>query len=357
MLALVAKRMGYRVHVYSPDTATPAGEVADEEVAAPYTDLDRVAAFARAVDVVTLEFENVPATALEAAATYAPVRPGWRALYTAQNRLREKQFWAKRGLPHAPFRVIRAAADLDLALRELGTPAVLKTAGFGYDGKGQRTVQTRREAEAAFAALGADTYVLEAFVPFEREVSVIAARHERGFMHYGVLENRHHRHILDVTSAPAEVSAEVAETAVALTREVFEALELVGVACVEFFLTAAGELLINELAPRPHNSGHLTIEACAVSQFEAQLRAVCGLPLMPSAPVRPAAMANLLGDLWAGGEPDWAAALAFPDVHLHLYGKREARPGRKMGHLTALAATPAAARERVLAARAALTGA
>lgn len=357
MLALVAKRMGYRVHIYSPEAGTPAGEVADLEVTGAYTDLDRVAAFAKGVDVVTLEFENVPVTALEAAATYAPVRPGWQALHTAQNRLREKSFFAKHGLPHAPFRTIRAAGELDLALRELGAPAVLKTAGFGYDGKGQRLVRTRTEAEAAFAELGGDACILEAFVPFEREVSVVAARSEGAFIHYGALENRHHNHILDLSLAPAAVPPEVAEAAVRLTREVLEALDLVGVACLEFFLTGAGELLINELAPRPHNSGHLTLEACPISQFEAQLRAVCGLPLGPAAtPVRPAAMVNLLGDLWGAGEPNWMAALAHPGVHLHLYGKREARPGRKMGHLTVVAQTVADAEARALAARAALTG-
>ena len=338
MLALVAKRLGYRVAVFSPDENSPAGSVADAEVVADYHDLAAVAEFAKKVDVVTLEFENVPVTALEAAAIYAPVRPGWQALYTAQNRLREKTFLAKEGFPTAAFRPIRRGEELGPALRELGVPAVLKTAGFGYDGKGQRVVQTLEGAEAAFAELQEEC-ILEAFVAFSSEVSVVGVRGADGtFIHYAVAENRHAHHILDVSVAPAEVGQEVAAEAVRLTHEVMNALGVVGVLCVEFFVTRAGRVLVNELAPRPHNSGHLTIEACSVSQFEAQLRAVCGLPLVPQ-PQRPAAMVNLLGDLWEGGEPDWTAALAEPNVTLHLYGKAEPRPGRKMGHLTAVANT------------------
>lgn len=356
MLALVAKRLGYRAEIFSPDAGTPAGSVADAEHVAPYTDLAAVAAFARRVQVVTLEFENVPVTALEAAAIYTPVCPGWQALYTAQNRLREKTFLAKYGLPTAAFRPIRSPADLEPAARELGFPAVLKTAGFGYDGKGQRLVRTPAEAEVAFADLDSEC-ILEAFVDFAVELSVIGVRGADGtFVHFEVAENRHRQHILDVSLAPADVPAAVAERAVSLSREVMDALGVVGVLCVEFFLTREGTLLINELAPRPHNSGHLTIEACNVSQFEAQLRAVCGLPLTP--PVqRPAAMVNLLGDLWAEGTPNWLAALREPGVTLHLYGKVEARPGRKMGHLSALAETPQAAAALALNARRALGGA
>ena len=355
MLAFVAKRMGYRVAVFSPEPNSPAGSVADAEHVADYTDLGAVTAFARQVDVVTLEFENVPVTALEAAAIYAPVRPGWRALYTAQHRLREKTFLAKQGLPTAPFRPIRRAEELELALRELGGKAVLKTAGFGYDGKGQRVVKTLREAKAAFAELGGEC-ILEAFIEFERELSVVGARGVSGtFVHLAPTENRHVRHILDVSLAPAEIPVAVSERAAALTREIMEVLDVVGVLCTEFFLTPDERLLINELAPRPHNSGHLSLEACDVSQFELQLRAVCGLPLVT--PVqRPAATANLLGDLWEQGEPDWATLLTENEMTLHLYGKTEARPGRKMGHLTALADTPAAAAERVQAVRRKLTG-
>src|SRR5205807_1553056 len=216
------------------------------------------------------------------------------------------------------------------------------------------------DVERAEAALGGREWILEAFVDFEREVSVVAARAEAGeFKHYGVIENAHRRHILDLSVAPAHVAEATAREAVEIARAVLEALDVVGVMCVEFFLTREGHLLINELAPRPHNSGHLTFDACVTSQFEQQLRAICGLPLGTTDLLRPAAMANLLGDLWQGGEPDWAAACRFPDVKLHLYGKATARPGRKMGHLTALAGAgdgPDAARQKVLAARAALTG-
>lgn len=338
MLALVAKRLGYRVAVFSPERNSPAGSVADTEFVAAYDDLAAVAAFAKEVDVVTLEFENVPVTTLEAAAIYAPVRPGWQALYTAQNRLREKTFLTREGLPTVAFRPVRSAEELGPALRELGFPAVLKTAGFGYDGKGQRVVRTLPEAEAAFLDLAGEC-VLETFVDFACELSVVGARGLDGtFVPFAVAENRHVHHILDVSVAPAEVAAVVADEAVRLTQDIMNALGVVGVLCTEFFLTKEGRVLVNELAPRPHNSGHLTIEACGVSQFEAQLRAVCGLPLVPQSQ-RPAAMVNLLGDLWRGGEPDWAAALTEPGVTLHLYGKAEPRAGRKMGHLTAVAET------------------
>ena len=352
MLALTAKRMGYRVHVFSPGADTPAGGVADVERDAAYSDLDAVRAFAREADVVTLEFENIPVAALEAASGHAPVRPGIGALYTAQNRLREKAFLSQSGFPVAPFRAVRDADDLGATLRELGAPAVLKTAGFGYDGKGQATVRNVEEAQDAFSALGGGEAVLEAFVPFGRELSVVAARGLDGdFAYYGVIENRHEKHILDVSIAPPDVPKKVADEAVEIARGVLGALDVVGVMCVEFFLQGE-KLVVNELAPRPHNSGHLTIEAFSTSQFENQLRAVCGLPLGSAKLLRPAAMANLLGELWDEGVPDWAGALALPELYLHLYGKGEARRGRKMGHLTALADDPETAARRVREARA-----
>jgi 5-(carboxyamino)imidazole ribonucleotide synthase len=234
---------------------------------------------------------------------------------------------------------------------------VLKTASFGYDGKGQIPVSEAGELPAAWRALGGAPCVLERFVEFACEISVVAARGADGaFVHYGAVENRHHRHILDVTIAPARVEAGVAARAVALARATLEALDVVGVLCVECFVAQDGQVLINEIAPRPHNSGHFTIDACVTSQFEQQVRATCGLPLGLARQHAPAAMANLLGDLWAGGEPDWAAACAVPGVKLHLYGKAQARPGRKMGHLTSLAATPDEALAAVLAARDALGG-
>jgi len=356
MFAIAARRMGYRVHTFSPDSDTPTGQVADEEIRASYDDLDEVRNFARGASVVTFEFENVSAACVEAAAEYVPVRPGGRVLHTTQHRLREKTFLSQAGFPVAPFRHITSIEDLKAGLDEIGCPAVLKTAGFGYDGKGQSKITSRDEAEKAFGALGGREAVLEAFIDFEREVSVVAARGVDGsFAHYGVVHNEHRHHILDVTIAPADVPPAVESEAVEITRSVLESLDVVGVMCAEFFLTRDGRLLVNELAPRPHNSGHFTFDACVTSQFEQQLRAVCGLPLGSTELLRPAAMANLLGDLWQHGEPDWAAACAFPEVKLHLYGKLAARPGRKMGHLTALAESGEKAARLVREARAVLS--
>jgi len=337
MFAFAARRMGYRVHTFSPDEDTPTGQIADLEVTAPYDDLDAVSAFARRVDIVTFEFENVPAPTAEAAANCAPVRPSGAILHTTQQRIREKAFLKSAGLPMTPYREVYSPQDLEQAVAELGLPAVLKTAAFGYDGKGQFLIRSRDELATAWNAIGRQEAVLEAFIDFEREISVVAARGEGGqFVHYGAIENQHSRHILDLSIAPARVLADVANEAVEIARCVLERLGVVGVLCVEFFVTRDGKLLINELAPRPHNSGHLTVDACVTSQFEQQLRAVCGLPLGSTAMHRPAAMANILGDQWSNGEPDWRAACSFPDVKLHLYGKLEPRPGRKMGHLTAL---------------------
>jgi 5-(carboxyamino)imidazole ribonucleotide synthase len=300
----------------------------------------------------------VPAATVAAAAELAPVRPAGRVLHTTQQRIREKAFLASAGLPLAGFRVVRQLADLEKALGELGSPAILKTADFGYDGKGQFRINQPGQAKGAWQALGGRESVLEAFVPFAKEVSIVAARGLDGaFAHYGLIENTHRRHILDTSVSPARVSPEVEKQAEDLARVILEKLDLVGVLCVEFFLTHDGELLVNELAPRPHNSGHLTFDACLTSQFEQQLRAVCGLPLGSTQRLCPAAMANLLGDLWAAGEPDWLAATRFSNVKLHLYGKLDARPGRKMGHLTALAGTVDEALEAVEACRDSLASA
>lgn len=338
MFAIEARKLGYRVHTFSPDNDTPTGQVSDFEVKADYDDLDAVRAFARSVNVVTFEFENVPARTVDAAAEFVDVHPRGEILHTTQNRLREKTFLASHGFPVAPFRHIKLVDDLYRGVADLGTPSVLKTAGFGYDGKGQQKLNALGEVETAFERLGGTEAVLEAFIEFEKEISVVCARGQDGrFAHYGVIENRHRNHILDVSFAPAIVSGTVFNDAVAIAAEVAETLGYVGTLCVEFFVTREGKLLINELAPRPHNSGHLTFDACVTSQFEQQLRAVCGLPLGSTEFYRPAAMANLLGDIWANGEPNWTAALGSPTVKLHLYGKSEARPGRKMGHLTALA--------------------
>jgi 5-(carboxyamino)imidazole ribonucleotide synthase len=352
MFAIAARRMGYRVHTLSPDSDTPAGQVADREIEASYDDLDAVREFARGVSVVTFEFENVPAATAQAAAECALVRPAGSVLHTTQHRLREKTFLAGHGFPVTPFRAVRSIDDVRAAVTELGCPAVLKTASFGYDGKGQNTIHSMAEAEEVVRAGTGIERICEAFVEFEREVSIVVARGADGsFAQWDLIDNTHRNHILDLSVCPANVSLAVQREAVQIARGIVDSLEVVGVLCVEFFLTRTGKLLVNELAPRPHNSGHLTIDAHVTSQFEQQLRATCGLPLGSTRQLRPAAMVNLLGDLWDAGEPDWAAALAFPDVKLHLYGKNDPRPGRKMGHLTALADTTDEAVRIALAAR------
>jgi 5-(carboxyamino)imidazole ribonucleotide synthase len=352
MFAIEARKMGYRVHTFSPESDTPTGQVADIETQAAYDDLYEVRTFAQSVDVVTFEFENVPSATVEAAAEFVEVHPRGEVLHITQNRLREKTFLSQNGFPVTPFRHVKTLEDLQFAAEELGLPSVLKTAGFGYDGKGQSKIKTAADIEPAFAALGGNEAVLEAFVDFEKEVSVVCARGRTGeFANFGVIENQHVNHILDVSLAPALVSESVFRGAVEIARSVAEALDYVGTLCVEFFLTRDEKLLVNELAPRPHNSGHLTFDACVTSQFEQQLRAVCGLPLGSTEFYRPAAMANLLGDVWENGVPDWLAAISDPSVKLHLYGKTEPRKGRKMGHITAVSDTAAAAAEKVRAAR------
>lgn len=341
MLTIEARKMGYRVHTFSPESDTPTGQVADVETVANYDDLDRVREFARAVDVITFEFENVPSACVEAAAELVAVHPRGDILHTTQNRLREKTFLSANGFPIAAFRHVKVIDDLSRGTDTIGFPCVLKTAGFGYDGKGQVKLAAPHDIEKAFARLNGQEGVLEAFVDFDKELSVVCARGQDGaFADYGVIENEHANHILDISFAPANVGEAVCRDAAGITRAIAEKLDYVGTLCVEFFLTPDNKLLVNELAPRPHNSGHLTFDACVTSQFEQQLRAVCGLPLGSTEYYRPAAMANLLGDLWlVEGEPNWAAALADANVKLHLYGKIEPRAGRKMGHLTATAAT------------------
>ncbi|HQU90935.1 MAG TPA: 5-(carboxyamino)imidazole ribonucleotide synthase [Pyrinomonadaceae bacterium] len=344
MFAIEARKMGYRVHTYSPETDTPTGHVADIETAASYDDLDRVRDFARSVDVVTFEFENVPSKTVEAAAEFVDVHPKGEILHTTQNRLREKTFLSDNGFPVTPYRHIKSIDDLYRAADILGYPSVLKTAGFGYDGKGQAKIRAHSDLDDAFAAMDGRESILEAFVAFEKEVSVVCARDQSGnFAHYGVIENEHANHILDVSFAPALVSEAVYRDAVEITRSIADTFGYVGTMCVEFFLTTDGKVLVNEIAPRPHNSGHLTFGPCVTSQFEQQVRAVCGLPLGSTQFFLPAAMANLLGDVWQNGEPNWSAALADPNVKLHLYGKADAKPGRKMGHITVTAETASAA--------------
>jgi 5-(carboxyamino)imidazole ribonucleotide synthase len=351
MFAIAARQMGYRVHTFSPETDTPTGQVADVEITAAYDDLDAIRDFAENVHVLTFEFENVPAVAVEAAAHFAPVRPSGSVLHIAQHRLREKSFLQQNGFPVAPFRPVNSLEDLRSAIEQIGCPAILKTAVSGYDGKGQVTLTKLSDAEGAFAATGSQEKILEAFIDFELEFSIVAARGQDGtFSDWGLIENTHRDHILDLSFAPARVPQTTTVQALEIAKSLLEMLDVVGVLCIEFFLSR-DRVFINELAPRPHNSGHLTINAALTSQFEQQLRAVCGLPLGATDFLTPAAMANLLGDLWQEGEPNWSAMAACPDVKLHLYGKDQVRPRRKMGHLTALGPSADKAVERVLHAR------
>lgn len=355
MFAMAARRMGYRVHVFTPEENSPAGQLADATTTASYADEEAVGRFARQLDVLTFEFENIPAQTIDWCAAQCVVRPAGAILNTAQNRLREKTFLSEGNLPVASFRAVRSAAELAAALDQIGRPAILKSASFGYDGKGQRRIFAQENVDEIWAARPGDELILERAVDFEKEVSVLVARGADGSSStFPVCENVHRHHILDVTSVPAKIEPAVEKNAALLARTIAEQLDLVGLLAVEMFLRSDGELLVNELAPRPHNSGHWSIEGCATSQFEQQVRAVCGLPLGATEILQPTAMANLLGDAWQNGEPHWARALGTPGVHLHLYGKREPRPGRKMGHLTATASSADAAVRKVLEARAAL---
>ncbi len=339
MLALEARRMGYKVHTFSPEKNSPTGQIADLEFIASYNDTDAAREFASGVDVVTLEFENIAFDVASAIEAIKPIRPKPSVLHTAQHRLREKTFLSSNNFPVTPFRTITSENDLEVAVTTLGTPCVLKTAGFGYDGKGQAKVESLDEALVAWRKLDSTEAILEAFVSFEKEISVVAARGLDGsFVPFTPVENTHRNHILDVTIAPANISESLASQAIQLTQDVMTALDCVGVLCVEFFVTKDGKLIINELAPRPHNSGHWTIDGCITNQFEQQLRAVCGLTLGATDMItQHVAMVNILGDIWQNGEPNWAEVVKDPRVKLHLYGKAEARVGRKMGHITTTA--------------------
>ncbi len=356
MCAIAARRLGYRVEVYSPDQNTPAGEVANQEWVGAYDDFDKLQKFAQEVDVVTLEFENVSVEAVKAIEKFAPVRPGANVLHTAQHRTREKTWLRSQGLPTAPFVIVRSASDLasGLAQADMNGAGILKTASWGYDGKGQIKVHKSDDLDAAWKSLSTDEAVLEGIVDFERELSVIGVRGVQGdFRCYGPIHNIHRNHILDVSICPPDnLGMDTRAHAVVMCRQIMEGLDAVGVLCVELFMRKDGDLVVNELAPRPHNSGHLTIDAFRTCQFEQQVRAVCGLPLGSTEQLRPTAMANLLGDVWeAPGGPNWPSLLAMPNVKLHLYGKAEPRRGPKMGHLTALAETAGMAADMARKAR------
>jgi len=355
MLAQAVVRMGYRMHVFEPQANCPAGAVSHKEVNASYGDIAALSAFARECDAVTYEFENVPSAPLRAIEGLTQLRPHWNVLATAQNRSREKNWLRQNGFPHARFAEVAAGGDLVAGIREVGVPCVVKTADFGYDGKGQLKVMAEADVAAAERRFAGQPVVIEQFVDFTCEVSAVVARSAAGSMEvFPVAENIHTNHILDFSIVPARVDPVVSARAEAMAKEIAEKIGLVGVMGVEFFVARSGAVLVNELAPRTHNSGHYTMDACTVSQFEQQVRAICGLPLVKPELKSPVVMVNILGDAWTKGEPDWAALQARPGTHLHLYGKAEARPGRKMGHFNVLADDVEAALASARVAKAAL---
>ena len=338
MFTQAAQRMGYAVIVLDPDATSPAGRIASRHIRADYSDESALTELGTASAAVTTEFENVPAASLEFLRRFSPVRPGPEAVAITQDRVAEKRFAQAQGLETAPFHTILSLADCAPAFTALGAPARLKTSRLGYDGKGQAAVGSLAALEQAFASFGGQPCVLERQVRLEREVSVVLARGADGtIVTFPVAENHHVGGILFTTVVPARITPALADQARDGAATLARAMDYVGTMAVEFFVIEGGRLLVNEMAPRPHNSGHYTLDACTTDQFEQQVRALTGLPLGATALLAPVAMVNLLGDLWSGGTPDWAAALRDPAVHLHLYGKTTPRPGRKMGHLNVLA--------------------
>lgn len=354
MFTLAAHSMGYRVTVLDPDPLSPAGAIADVHLKAAYQDVEALQQLADTCEAVTTEFENVPADSLRWLANHCAVRPAGDAVAIAQDRAREKNFVRSCGIEVAPFAVIDKAADLDAADGKL-FPGILKRARFGYDGKGQSRVANVAEAKQAFAAMGTETCVLERRIDLACEISAVVARGADGAgMAFPVAENRHRNGILDVSIVPARVSAALAQRAADWALKIAERLNYCGVLAVEFFVTQNGELLVNEMAPRPHNSGHYTIDACVTSQFEQQVRSLCGLPLGDTRLLSPVVMVNLLGEAWQQGAPQWGHVLNQPQAKLHLYGKHEARDGRKMGHYCVLDGKIETALQNALIARTAL---
>lgn len=336
MSAMAAARLGYRCHIFAPEADSPAMQVSAASTVASYDDVGALHRFAAAVDVVTFEFENVPAATLAALEGRVPCRPGTRALSICQDRLAEKRFLVEAGVPVAPWRAVETMADLTAAIAQIGLPAVLKTTRLGYDGRGQAVLRQAEDAAPAFARLAPKPLILEAFVPFTAEISAIAARGMDGMVAvFDAVENQHRHHILDLSFAPARLPVAAAAAARDNVARVASALELVGVVALEMFLLPDGSLLGNEIAPRPHNSGHWTIDACACSQFEQHVRAVTGLPLGPVTRHADAVMRNLVGP---EGLAAWAGLVTRPDVVAHWYGKGEAKPGRKLGHANRLLA-------------------
>jgi len=355
MIALAARRLGVRTVIWTGGLEAPAVECADEVIDLPFDDPDALQDFCSRVTVSTVEFENIPSHTLEKVAKCTGLFPSPHAIRICQNREREKNFLRENNIPHTWFAVISSAADLAAAMKELNGPGVLKTADFGYDGKGQVKLEGTEDPEKIWSAFESPRAVLEAWVPFEKELSVMAARGADGsIVTYDPAENRHRHHILDVSIVPARVSPAVALEAAAIARRVAEALDYRGILGVEFFLKTDGSLLVNEIAPRPHNSGHHTLDACVTSQFEQQLRAVIGLPLGSTRLLSPVVMLNLLGDFWLDETtpPNWLPLFADGEASLHLYGKRHARGRRKMGHVNFLGTTTEAALARAEAMKA-----
>jgi 5-(carboxyamino)imidazole ribonucleotide synthase len=359
MFTLAAKVMGYQVVVLDPDPSSPAGQVADVHLKADYRDAVALLRMGSLCDAVTTEFENVPATSLDMLAKHCLVAPSPQALAVAQDRLVEKSRAREFGCDTAPFANIESEADLAQAWSEIGAPALLKTRRLGYDGKGQTRVNNMEELVAAFAELGSVPCLLEGFLPLEREVSVVLARNQNDEIAFFPLSENQHRHgILDISIVPARVPDALAENARRMAAGLAHGLDYVGVMAVEFFILRGnenpeGRIVFNEMAPRPHNSGHYTLDACATDQFQQQVRALCGLPLGDPRLLSPVVMVNLLGDVWTP-QPDWEKLLRHPGVQLHLYGKAEARSGRKMGHYNCLATTLEAAMQLALDSRAEL---
>ncbi len=353
MFTVAALTMGYRVIVLDPDKHSPAGQIASEHLCADYRDAAALERMSRECAAVTTEFENVHADSLRLLARHTVVRPGGEAVAIVQDRAREKSFLRDNGFATAPFAIVNSADDLGAALAVTGFPALLKISRFGYDGKGQMKVNSLDEARAAFAAMGGEVCVLEGFLPLVSELSVVLARdHQGNTACYPAAENQHRNGILDVSMAPARVPQRIADQARDMAVAIAAKLHYCGVMAVEFFRLENDRIVVNEIAPRPHNSGHYTLDACLTSQFEQQVRALCGLPLGEPRLFSPVVMVNLLGDVWGDSQPDWEAILRHPNVKLHLYGKLAARPGRKMGHFNCVAPTLEAALATALQARA-----
>ncbi len=356
MSAMAARRLGYKVRTFDPSASACAAGVADEHITAEWNDIAALQRFASGCGRITLEFENIPPATIEFLAKSVPCHPSANVLAICQNRRREKEFLRASGIPCANFAVVSSLAELRAGVKTVGFPCVLKTADFGYDGKGQVKLPTAEaDLAAAWEKIGATVGVLEAWVPFQMEISVLVARTVDGRTAvYDPAENIHRNHILHLSISPARVSESTSNEAKALAVSIAEKINHVGLLAVEMFVKD-GRIIVNELAPRPHNSGHQTFDAHQTSQFEQHIRAVCGLPLGGTKPLAPSAMVNLLGDLWRGGqEPDWTKVLSDPSAKLHLYDKGKAAPGRKMGHITVTASTLEEAIRRAEALHAAL---